>query len=494
MRADTAPAPRLGRVTFRLYDTATREVRDFVPLEEGKAGLYVCGLTVQSEPHVGHVRSGVNFDVLQRWLRHSGYDVTFIRNITDIDDKILVKAAEQGRPWYNLAYEMHRELDRAYAALNVAPPTYEPAATGHVPEMIELISELVAKGHAYAAEDGSGDVYFDVRSWPEYGGLTHQKIEDMEPAEDADPRGKRDPRDFALWKGWKKSTEPETAAWPSPWGPGRPGWHIECSAMASKYLGPAFDIHGGGVDLRFPHHENEQAQSRAAGHPFASYWMHNAWITTAGEKMSKSLGNSLTIPAVVQRFRGIELRYYLVAAHYRSHVEFSFEALEESAVGFRRIERFLERATAVVGAAEVESALRGGRTLLAGFVQAMDDDLGTPAAVAVLHDQVREGNRILAGESTEDLLDHVVQVRMMLDVLGLDPHDSAWPTVENAGDARLTTAVDALVRGLLDQRAEARANKDFAAADAIRDRIKAAGIEIEDTPTGPQWSLGAGTP
>ena len=318
---------------LRLYDTQTREVRDFVPLEEGKAGLYVCGLTVQSEPHVGHVRSAVNFDVLQRWLRHRGYEVTFIRNTTDIDDKILIKAAEQGRPWYNLAYAMKRELDRAYEALNVAPPTYEPAATGHIPEMLELIGQLIEKGHAYAAEDGSGDVYFDVRSWPAYGELTHQKIDDMEAAEDADPRGKRDPRDFALWKGWKKETEPETAAWPSPWGPGRPGWHIECSAMAGKYLGTAFDIHGGGVDLRFPHHENEQAQSRAAGHPFASYWMHNAWITTSGEKMSKSLGNSLLIPEVLKRVRGIELRYYIVAAHYRSHVEFSFEALDEAAAG-----------------------------------------------------------------------------------------------------------------------------------------------------------------
>ncbi|HRD62905.1 MAG TPA: cysteine--tRNA ligase, partial [Nocardioides sp.] len=370
---------------LRLYDTQTREVRDFVPLEEGKAGLYVCGLTVQSEPHVGHVRSAVNFDVLQRWLRYRGYDVTFIRNTTDIDDKILVKAAEQGRPWYNLAYAMKRELDRAYEALNVAPPTYEPAATGHVPEMLELIGQLIEKGHAYPAADGSGDVYFDVRSWPSYGELTHQRIDDMEAAEDADPRGKRDPRDFALWKGWKKESEPETAAWPSPWGPGRPGWHIECSAMAGKYLGAAFDIHGGGVDLRFPHHENEQAQSRAAGHRFAAYWMHNAWITTAGEKMSKSLGNSLLIPEVLKRVRGIELRYYLVAAHYRSHVEFSFEALDEAAAGFRRIENFLDRA----GASE-----RGD--VPDAFAAAMDDDLGTPAAVAVLYDAVREGNRQLA--------------------------------------------------------------------------------------------------
>ncbi|GAB4012451.1 cysteine--tRNA ligase [Nocardioides ultimimeridianus] len=461
-------------MTFRLYDTATREVRAFVPLQPGRASLYVCGLTVQSEPHVGHVRSGVNFDVLQRWLRHSGYDVTFIRNTTDIDDKILAKAAEQGRPWYNLAYAMHRELTAAYAALNVAPPTYEPAATGHVPEMIELIGELIERGHAYAAADGSGDVYFDVRSWPAYGELTHQGVDDMEAAADADPRGKKDPRDFALWKGWKKETEPETAAWPSPWGPGRPGWHIECSAMAGKYLGPAFDIHGGGLDLRFPHHENEQAQSRAAGRPFASYWMHNAWITTAGEKMSKSLGNSLTIPSVLERYRGIELRYYLVAAHYRSHVEFSFDALDEAATGFRRIENFLERVDAV--ATSVPDA----------FAAAMDDDLGTPGAVAVLHDTVREGNRLLAaGEDVSAIAGSVVA---MLDVLGLNPADPAWGPAVSADD-KLTDAVDALVRGLLDQRAAARAAKDWAAADAVRDQLKAAGIEITDTPDGPKWSL-----
>ncbi|GEP36215.1 cysteine--tRNA ligase [Nocardioides szechwanensis] len=462
-------------MTFRLYDTATREVRDFAPLEEGKAGLYLCGLTVQSEPHVGHVRSGVNFDVLQRWLRHLGYDVTFIRNVTDIDDKILTKAAGQGRPWYNLAYEMHRELDRAYDALNVAPPTYEPAATGHIPEMVELITELIARDHAYAAADGSGDVYFDVQSWPSYGELTRQGIDDMEAAEDADPRGKRDPRDFALWKGWKKESEPETAAWPSPWGRGRPGWHIECSAMAGKYLGPAFDIHGGGVDLRFPHHENEQAQSRAAGRPFASYWMHNAWITTAGEKMSKSLGNSLTIPAVLKNYRGIELRFYLLMAHYRSHVEFSFEALDEAAVGLRRIEHFLDRAPA----AETGD-------LPADFVAAMNDDLGTPAAIAVLYDAVREGNRLLA--AGEDATPHVARVLAMLDVLGLHPDDSAWAT-GGGDDAKLTAAVDALVAGLLEQRAQARADKDFARADAIRDQIKTAGIEIEDTPSGARWTL-----
>ncbi len=469
-------------MTFRLFDTATREVRAFVPLEEGKAGIYVCGLTVQSEPHVGHVRSAVNFDVLRRWLAHSGYDVTFIRNVTDIDDKILTKAAEQGRPWFNLAYDMHRELDKALAAINVLPPTYEPGATGHVPEILELIAALIARGHAYAAEDGSGDVYFDVRSWPSYGELTRQQLDDMEAAEDADPRGKRDPRDFALWKGWKKESEPATAAWPSPYGPGRPGWHIECSAMAGKYLGTAFDIHGGGVDLRFPHHENEQAQSRAAGHPFASYWMHNAWITTAGEKMSKSLGNSLLVPHVLQRVRGIELRFYMVSAHYRSHVEFSFEALEEAAVGFRRIEGFLERA------ASVTSEPLDAGMCCASFLEAMEDDLGTPAAVAAIYDVVREGNKLLGAGDSAALRGTAASVRSMLAVLGLDPADPAWGDTSTSDD-RLTAVVDALVTGLLELRAQARAEKDFVRADSIREQIKAAGVEVEDTPTGPRWSL-----
>ena len=462
-------------MSLRIYDTATREVRDFVPLEEGKAGIYVCGLTVDAAPHVGHIRSAVNFDVLGRWLQRTGYDVTLIRNTTDIDDKILARSATAGKPWYQHAYDIKRELDAAYAALNVRPPTYEPAATGHVPEMQELINRLIELGHAYAAEDGSGDVYFDVRSWSDYGELTHQRIDDMEPAGDADPRGKRDPRDFALWKGFKKESEPETAAWPSPWGPGRPGWHIECSAMAGKYLGSAFDIHGGGVDLRFPHHENEQAQSRAAGRPFASYWMHNAWITTSGEKMSKSLGNSLVISSVLQQVRPIELRFYIVAAHYRSHVEFSFEALEEAAKGFRRIEDFLDRA-GQPGAAE---------QLPEAFVAAMDDDLGTPAAVAVIHEHVREGNRLLgAGESAFEI---GRQVRAMLDVLGLDPADAVWGS--DGRDSKLEPVVDALVLGLLAARAEARDDKDWARADAIRDQLTAAGVTIEDTPTGPKWSV-----
>ncbi len=474
-------------MTLRLHDTATRDVRDFVPLEAGKAGIYVCGLTVQSEPHVGHVRSAVNFDVLRRWLTASGYDVTFIRNVTDIDDKILAKGEALGRPWFEIAYLMGRELDRALDAINVLPPTYEPAATGHVPEILELIGQLVAGGHAYPAEDGSGDVYFDVRSWPTYGELTRQKIDDMEAAEDADPRGKRDPRDFALWKGWKKALEPETAAWPSPYGPGRPGWHIECSAMAAKYLGPAFDIHGGGVDLRFPHHENELAQSRAAGQAFASYWLHNAWITTAGEKMSKSLGNSMLVPEVLKRVRGIELRYYMVAAHYRSHVEFSFEALDDAASAFRRIEAFLQRAREV---ADAEGASTDAEDAAwAEFAAAMDDDLGTPAAVGVIHNAVRRGNKLLTEADSTGVAATLNVVVRMLDVLGLDPADPAWGTLGHPDDAKLGEAVDALVGVLLEERASARAEKDWARADAIRDRIAAAGIEVEDTPDGPKWTV-----
>ncbi len=472
-------------MTIRLYDSVTREVRDFVPLTEGHVGVYVCGLTVQSEPHVGHVRSAVNFDLLRRWLTHRGLEVTFIRNLTDIDDKILVKSAEQGRPWYNLAYDMARELTQAYDALNVLPPTYEPLATGHVPEMITLIERLVERGHAYPAADGSADVYFDVASWPDYGQVSGQRVDEMEPAGDADPRGKRDPRDFALWKG-RKPEEPETASWPSPWGPGRPGWHVECSAMALKYLGGAFDIHGGGVDLRFPHHENEQAQSRAAGFDFASTWMHNAWITTAGEKMSKSLGNSLTVPAVLQRTRAIDLRFYIVASHYRSHVEFSFEALDEHAAGFARIEHFLDRARALLGSVEVGA-------VLPAFGAAMDDDLSAAAAVAVIYDAVREGNRLLGGgpgADDADLRRTAEAVRGMLAVMGLDPYDPHWAGAGDSSDERrLHDAVDALVATLLDQRQAARAAKDFATADALRDQIKAAGIEVEDTPSGPTWSL-----
>jgi cysteinyl-tRNA synthetase len=466
-------------VSLRLYDTAARTVRDFVPLVDGKVGIYHCGLTVQSEPHVGHIRKEVVFDVLRRWFERSGYEVTIIANVTDIDDKILAKSAEAGRPWWALAYANERSLNAAYDILGCIPPTYEPRATGHITEMVELMATLVENGHAYPAADGSGDVYFDVRSWPTYGELSGQRIDEMEAAADADPRGKRDPRDFALWKGHKPS-EPATASWPSPWGRGRPGWHLECSAMVGKYLGEEFDIHGGGIDLRFPHHENEIAQSKAAGHKFARWWMHNAWVTTAGEKMSKSLGNSLLVREVVKQVRPVELRYYLVASHYRSHVEFSFEALNEAASAYRRIEGYVRRATEVVGPVS-------GGVLGAEFSEAMDDDLSVPAALAVLQGVIREGNKLLLDGPSDALRDNLAAVREMLDVLGLDPLAAPW--VSSAGGSNLHGVVDGLVDVALQERAEARTRKDYAAADRIRDRLTAAGIAVEDTPDGPRWTL-----
>ncbi|MEJ7708024.1 MAG: cysteine--tRNA ligase [Nocardioidaceae bacterium] len=467
-------------MTLRLYDTATREIRNFEPLVAGKVGIYSCGLTVQGPPHVGHIYKEVVFDVLRRWLTYRGFEVTIIANVTDIDDKILAKSAESDRPWWALAFSNERALHEAYDVLGCLPPTYEPRATGHIPEMLELISTLVEKGHAYVAPDGSGDVYFDVRSWPDYGGLSSQRLDEMVAAEDADPRGKRDPRDFALWKG-RKPTEPESASWSAPWGRGRPGWHIECSAMAGKYLGDVFDIHGGGIDLRFPHHENELAQSRAAGRDFAQLWMHNAWITASGEKMSKSLSNSMLVTEVVRRVRPIELRYYLVSSHYRSHVEFSFAALEEAGAGFRRIEGFLARA-AELSEVPVDAEVPNG------FAAAMDDDLAAPAALALVHEAVRVGNVALAAGDTAAVLEAASAVRAMLSIFGVDPYAEPW--ISRVSGMRAEAGViDALVAALLQQREEARARKDFAAADAVRDSLRDAGVEVEDTAYGPRWTV-----
>jgi cysteinyl-tRNA synthetase len=469
----------LGRVSLRLYDTATREVRDFDPLVPGQVSVYLCGATVQSPPHIGHIRSGIVFDLLWRWLRATGHEVTLIRNVTDIDDKILAKSAEAGRPWWAWAYENELAFARAYDVLGCLRPTYEPRATGHVTEMVELMQRLVDLGNAYAAEDGSGDVYFDVRSWPSYGELSGQRVDDMEAAADADPRGKRDPRDFALWKGHK----PGEPSWPTPWGRGRPGWHLECSAMAGKYLGEEFDIHGGGLDLRFPHHENEQAQSRADGQGFARLWMHNHFVTTSGEKMSKSLGNSLLVDEVVKRVRPVELRYYLVAAHYRSHIEYSDEALAEAATAYRRLEGYVERATEVTGGVDPARGM-----LCADFVEAMDDDLGVPAALAAVFDVVREGHLLLPAGDSPALRGNLASVRAMLAVLGLDPLDPRWRTGGGETD-RAHAALDRLVGVDLRRRQEAREARDFATADAVRDRLRAVGIEVEDTPQGARWSL-----
>ena len=458
---------------LKLYDTATRDIRDFQPLKKGELSIYVCGATVQAAPHVGHIRSGVNFDILRRWLTASGYNVTFIRNVTDIDDKILHKAVHEEIPWWAVAMKYERAFALAYESLNVLPPTYEPRATGHITQMIELMEKLIENGSAYAP--GNGDVYLEVRKLKSYLTLSNQKLDDLLPAGDADETYKRDPRDFALWK----AAKPGDPSWPTPWGAGRPGWHLECSAMAHAYLGAEFDIHGGGLDLIFPHHENEIAQSQAAGYGFAKLWMHNAWVTTSGEKMSKSLGNSLQVMEVLKRVRGIELRWYLGSAHYRSMLEFSFEALEESATAFRRVESFLQRAKELIGAVP-------DVVIADEFATVMNDDLSVPQGLALIAEWQRSGNTALTNGDSVQVSKFAGYIRGALDILGCDPFDPAYAS--NAG-ADLSAAVDGLIALLLEQREAARARKDFAAADSIRDRITAMGISIEDTPQGPRWSI-----
>ena len=415
----------------------------------------------------------MNFDILRRWLSASGYDVTFIRNVTDIDDKILHKAVHEQIPWWAVAMKYERAFSDAYAALNVLPPTYEPRATGHITQMVELMEKLIANGSAYAP--GNGDVYLDVRALKSYLTLSNQKLDDLQSAEDADLTYKKDPRDFALWK----AAKPGDPSWPTPWGPGRPGWHLECSAMAHAYLGETFDIHGGGLDLIFPHHENEIAQSQSAGWGFAKTWMHNAWVTTSGEKMSKSLGNSLQVHEILKKVRGAELRWYLGSAHYRSMLEFSFEALEESSVNFRRVEGFLLRATEILGR---EPEL----TIAPEFAKAMDDDLAVPQALAFISEAVKNGNTAISANDTKAITKAANEVRGALSILGCDPFDAAFKT----GSTTNPELLDGLISLALEQRNAARARKDFAASDAIRDSLTELGVTIEDTPNGSRWTVG----
>ena len=464
---------------LRLYDTAARTVREFSPLIPGRVSLYLCGATVQAAPHIGHLRSGISFDILVRWLRARGYEVIFCRNVTDIDDKILEVARRDGMPWWAVAERNQRAFNDAYDVLGCLRPDVEPRATGHVPQMVTLMRRLFERGHAYAA---GGSVFFDVRSYPEYGSLSGQRLEHMRAAGDTESvEAKRDPRDFVLWKGAK----PGEPAWETPWGPGRPGWHLECSAMATAYLGDTFDIHGGGLDLVFPHHENEIAQSRGAGDGFARYWLHNGLLGLSGEKMSKSLGNSLAIGAVLQRVRPAELRYYLGQAHYRSILEYSPDSLAEAAAAYRRIEGFVTRA-AEVAPPEMDDT----KALPPAFAAALDDDLGVPQALAVVHDAVRAGNNALAAGDAAATGKQLSAVRTMLGVLGMDPLSEPWAAAVPSGTAGdLLGVVEALVRVALEERAAARARKDYAAADAIRDRLREAGVVVEDRPDGARWEL-----
>ena len=468
---------------MQLYDSKAQALRDFVPLEPGQVGMYVCGPTVQSSPHIGHLRSALVYDQLRRWLSYRGLNVTFVRNVTDIDDKILINAKGSSEQWWALAYRYELEFTAGYQRLGILAPTYEPRATASITEMQTLIATLIERGYAYPAADGSADVYFSSASWPAYGALTHQSLGNMEAAVDASPRGKRDPRDFALWKGHKEG-EPDSAAWASPWGRGRPGWHIECSAMAARYLGDRFDIHGGGLDLRFPHHENELAQSNAAGSDFANYWVHNGLVNVNGQKMSKSLGNSVFAAELLDQARAIVVRYFLGAAHYRSTIDYNDGSLAEAEAALERVESFLDRADRRL--AGTRFAGSGVEVVPDEFAAAMDDDLAVPQALGVLHDTVRAGNAALDTEDLHAAASARSEVLAMSEVLGINPLSPGWAV---ATDEPAMVALSALVERLLGDRNLARENRDYAAADRIRDELVAAGITIEDTPSGAHWSF-----
>ena len=463
---------------MKLYDTKAAELRDFVPIEEGKVGIYVCGPTVQSEPHIGHLRSALVYDLLTRWLSHLGNQVTLIRNVTDIDDKVLEKADEQGLDWWALAHSNENHFASDYRALGMLLPSGEPRATGHIPQMIALIERLIAKGHAYQAE-GSSNVYFDTLSWPAYGELTNQALDDME--SEGDKGEKRNLQDFALWKA-TKAGEPESASWQSPWGRGRPGWHIECSAMSTHFLGKAFDIHGGGLDLRFPHHENELAQSLASGDNFANYWIHNGLVNVGGQKMSKSLGNSVSSRDLFALAEPAVIRYYLTTAHYRSVLDYQPSVLEEAASALERLHGFLERCERELGETQF-AEIDKNPELPSEFIDEMNDDLNIPAALAVIHDAVTSGNTELDEQQLREAASHRDQVSKMLEILGLAP--SQW----SLGVSEEHAALDKLISSLIARRDQARENKDYDTADEIRDQLDKAGIELSDGPSGTHWSL-----
>jgi len=467
----------------RLYDSKRQETTDFVPIVAGQVGIYVCGPTVQSSPHIGHLRSALVYDLWRRWLSYRGFDVTLVRNVTDIDDKILANASKSdtdGEQWWALAYRYELEFTAGYNRLGILPPTYEPRATASISEMQRIIQRLVDNGHAYPAD---GDVYFDTASWPAYGELTNQNPADMVAASDADPRGKRAPQDFALWKGHKPD-EPASAAWESPWGAGRPGWHIECSAMSARYLGDNFDIHGGGLDLRFPHHENELAQSTAAGDAFANHWVHNGLVNINGQKMSKSLGNSIYASEFLDLARPLVIRYYLGAAHYRSTIDYHDGALVEAEAALERVEVFLDRSQRRIE--NTRFAGTGLPVVPEEFAAAMDDDLAVPQALAVLHERVRAGNAALDSEDLAVVATIRAEIVAMTEVLGINPDAPEWATVSSVPAER---ALASLVERLIADREHARETRDFSAADRIRDELVAAGISIEDTPSGPHWSI-----
>ena len=524
--------------SLRLYNSMTQKVEPITPTITPKSvSIYLCGATVQSSPHIGHMRSSLVFDVMRRWLEHNGTEVRLIRNVTDIDDKILAKSSEAGLPWWQWAQIHEREFTKAYESLDIAPPTYEPRATGHIPEMIDLMQKLIDKGHAYVSKSGS--VYFDVSSFPEYGQLTHQgdtatntssknQTDQTDSCSSDNLDEKKEPRDFALWKS-AKAGEPEDASWDSPWGFGRPGWHLECSAMAHRYLGSTFDIHGGGIDLRFPHHENELAQSCAAGYESARHWVHNAWVTIKGEKMSKSLGNSLFVSDLIDKYDAAPLRLALVSVHYRSVIEFS-EEMSQHVSTWNRLSSAIASAHKIVESTTNRNGLSSdsinpadapldqikSRALPTEFVNAMNNDLNVPAAMTEVFKSVKQIEKLVASLNTEGtisdetenpdggissnssvstLIESVLTLRSMLDVLGLDPLSEPWrqDTLRllssdpvNSKDREILAR---LVEQMIEERQQARESKNWELADRIRENLAEFGIVIEDTPSGTRWKI-----
>ena len=473
---------------LRLYDSKAAAVVPFEPLKEGEVSIYLCGPTVQGSPHIGHLRAAASFDVLIRWLERQGVDVTYVRNVTDIDDKILARAEETGMEWWAVAQKYEREFQDAYKTLGLKEPTIEPRATGHIPDQIELVERLIERGHAYT--DGEGSVYFDVFSQPDYGSLTHQSPNDMLDSQDGDnAAGKKDPRDFALWKA-RKEGEPETASWPSPWGKGRPAWHLECSAMSHRYLGEAFDIHGGGIDLRFPHHENEQAQSHGAGWDFANLWVHNAWVTTKGEKMSKSIGNTLALESLLEQASAAVIRFALSSVHHRSAIEWGPETLTQAQANWEKIARFVLEAGALVG--QPESVFLGPEDLPSDFVEAMNADLNVSKALAVVHAHVKAGRAAMLALDRGGVERELLLVRSMMDVLGLDPASKVWMAEQPFHSTELADEQAAVAATLLEVilgiREAVRRQHDWGESDRIRDRLAAAGIVVEDRPGGVTWT------
>lgn len=482
-------------MTLRVYNTLSGTKEEFKPLVPGKVSMYVCGVTVYDHCHIGHARANVVFDMIYRYLRHAGYDVTYVRNYTDVDDKIINRANQEGVPYNVISERFIAEFDRDMAALGLDLPSYQPKATEHIAEMIDVISRLVDKGYAYAAD---GDVYFCVDKFDPYLKLSKRNLDEMQAGARIEVgEKKRHPMDFALWKGSK----PGEPFWESPWGQGRPGWHIECSAMSMKYLGETFDIHGGGKDLVFPHHENEIAQSEAAnGKPFANYWVHNGFVNINSEKMSKSLGNFFTIKEVLEKYDAEVLRFFLLSAHYRSPIDFSDQNLREAEAGLERIYAALagidETAAKGVenGEGEADGELAGKTATIAErFREAMDDDFNTAQALGFVFDLVRSVNRVLAeGRVGNRVLlaeagSRIREVGAVLGIFTSEPNAFA-ERLKNRKTAELPIAAEEIEQ-LIAERLAARAARDFRRADEIRDNLAAQGIMLLDSPQGTTWKV-----